>query len=222
MTTPHKADAQIQEDVQAELNRDWRFRPAEMGVEVDEGIVTLTGTVSTYTKLIAAADVAAQVSGVRGVANDLTVRPAEPGCRDDTQLAAAVRSALLWNADVPADRLEVIVRHGAVTLRGQVDHWYQRKVAAGAAGQVSGVICVNDQIDIVPPALADLEIKMDIRKALMRRLPYLADAIEVDVERGLVTLSGEVHTYTERLQAANAAWAADGARSVMNLLRATW
>ena len=49
--TAPKTDKQIQLDVLADIARDFRFKPAEIGVEVDAGIVTLTGTVSSYPKL---------------------------------------------------------------------------------------------------------------------------------------------------------------------------
>ncbi len=222
MKTLYKTDAQLQEDVQAELNRDWRFKPAEIGVEVDAGVVTLTGTVSSYTKLIAAGEVAAQIAGAKGVANDLTVRTPGTTIMSDTQIVEAVRNALLWNADAPEDKIEVIVRNGAVTLKGKVDYWYQRKAAADTAGHVTGVITVNDQIEIVPPKLADLDIKADIRKALMRRMPYAADTIHVEVAHGVVTLTGEVRSYSDRVQAANAVWAATGVKNVVNQLKATW
>ena len=222
MKTLYKTDAQLQEDVQAELNRDWRFKPAEIGVEVDAGVVTLTGTVSSYTKLIAAGEVAAQIAGAKGVANDLTVRTPGTTITSDTQIVEAVRNALLWNADVPEEKIDVIVRNGAVTLKGKVDYWYQRKAAADTAGHVTGVITVSDQIEIVPPKLADLDIKADIRKALMRRMPYAADAIHVEVAHGVVTLTGEVRSYSDRVQAANAVWAATGVKNVVNQLKATW
>lgn len=222
MKALYKTDAHLQEDVQAELNRDWRFKPAEIGVEVDAGVVTLTGTVSSYTKLIAAGEVAAQIAGAKGVANDLTVRAPGTTITSDTQIVEAVRNALLWNADVPEQKIDVIVRNGAVTLKGKVDYWYQRKAAADAAGHVTGVITVSDQIEIVPPKLADLDIKADIRKALMRRMPYAADAIHVEVAHGVVTLTGEVRSYSDRVQAANAVWAATGVKNVVNQLKATW
>ena len=68
-----KTDKQLQLDVLADIARDFRFKPAEVGVEVDAGVVTLTGTVSSYFKLGMAADIAGDVPGVKDVANKLTV-----------------------------------------------------------------------------------------------------------------------------------------------------
>lgn len=46
-TTVFKTDSQLRQDVIDEIERDWRFKAAELGVEVDQGVVTLTGTVSS-------------------------------------------------------------------------------------------------------------------------------------------------------------------------------
>jgi len=221
-TTLFKTDAQLRQDVIDEIERDWRFKPAEVGVEVDQGIVTLTGTVSSYAKLVAAADIAAEIAGTKGVANELTVRTPGIGVMNDTELASAVRTALKWDVDVPDEKLEVIVRNGAVTLKGSVDYWYQKKAAADAIVNLAGVAAVNNYITIVPPALSDRDIRVNIEKALERRLPLAARHITVDVKDGYVTLTGNVQFYGDRLQAGKAAWMAEGVRSVENKLVATW
>lgn len=66
--TSPKTDKQIQLDVLAEIARDNRFKPTELGVEVDAGVVTLIGTVSSYPKLEQAAEIAGDVPGVKDVA----------------------------------------------------------------------------------------------------------------------------------------------------------
>lgn len=221
-TTTFKSDAQLQQDVLDELERDWRFKPAEIGVEVDQGIVTLSGTVSSYTKLVAAADIAAEIAGVKGVANELTVRMPGVSVPNDTELAAAVRNGLKWEPDVPDDRIEVIVRNGAVTLKGTVDYWYQKKAAADAAIRISGVAAMNDHLTVAPPTLSDRDVREEIEKALVRRIPLAAGKIKVEVKDGTVTLGGTVQFYGDRLQAEKAAWMTEGVRNVVNKLVATW
>ena len=90
--TVPKTDRQIQLDVLADIARDFYFKPAEIGVEVDDGIVTLTGTVSSYFKIGEAATIASMVPGVRDIANKLVVG-LDRAPRDDTAIARAVRNA---------------------------------------------------------------------------------------------------------------------------------
>ena len=68
-----RTDAEIQQDVLLELKWDTRVKETEVGVAVDRGIVTLTGTVDSYAKKIAAQEAAHRVKGVLVVANELRV-----------------------------------------------------------------------------------------------------------------------------------------------------
>lgn len=221
-TTVVKTDARLRQDVIDEIEHDWRFKPAEIGVEVDQGIVTLTGTVSSYTKLAAAAEIAAEIAGTKGVANELTVRVPGTKLINDTQLAASVRSALKWDVDVPDDKIEIIVRNAAVTLKGEVPYWYQKQAATDAIARLAGIAVVNNYISVAPPALSDTDIRLGIERAIERRLPLSARHIKVDVDNGSVTLTGHVQFYGDRLQAGKVAWMAEGVREVDNKLEATW
>jgi len=70
VATEVRTDAQIQSDVLAELKWEPRVQPNEIGVAVKDGVVTLTGTVDSYTKRYAAEEAAHRVRGVKAVAND--------------------------------------------------------------------------------------------------------------------------------------------------------
>lgn len=220
ITAAKRTDRQIQQDVLAELNRDWRFKPAEVGVEVDSGIVTLTGTVSSYLKLGQAAEVAVNVPGVKDVANKLTVELAGTLARDDTGIARAVRDALEWDVVVPDEHIDSIVRAGVVTLSGTVDYWFQRKTAQEAVARLSGVKGVNDHIVIKPPARSDEQMYREIKEALQRRFPF--DDIDLAVEKGTAILMGKVPSYYVRREAENVAWSTTGLKDVTNKLEVTF
>jgi osmotically-inducible protein OsmY len=69
-----KSDAKICADVMDEIERDWRIDPAELGVQVNRGIVTLNGTVRSWSEREAADEDAHRVrGGVREVVNHLRV-----------------------------------------------------------------------------------------------------------------------------------------------------
>ena len=69
-----KTDTQIHHDVLEELNWDSRVDETEVGVQVASGVVTLTGTVTSWAKRVAAQEAARRVMGVLDVANDITVK----------------------------------------------------------------------------------------------------------------------------------------------------
>ena len=96
-----KTDTQIHHDVLEELKWDSRVDETEVGVEVDNGVVTLTGTVTSWAKRMAAQEAAHRVGGVLDVANDVVVKVPGGLGRSDTEIAHAVRNALEWDVFVP-------------------------------------------------------------------------------------------------------------------------
>lgn len=218
--TRPKTDREIQLDVLAEIARDVRFKPAELGVEVDAGVVTLTGTVTSYPKLAAAAEIAGDVPGVKDVANKLMVEIAPYAVRDDTRIAQAVRNALEWDTTVPEERIDSVVRNGAVTLTGTVDFWYERKAAADAVRNLLGVKFVNNHIVIAQRTHGDAAIQEEIKRALLRRFPL--HGLDVTVLRGIATLTGEVFSYRNRHDAENIAWNTSGVKDVLNKIQVAY
>ena len=212
-----KTDHQIQLDVIAEIERDWRFKPAEIGVEVDHGVVTLSGTVATYLKVGEAADVATRVPGIKDVANKLIVRPPDSIFMDDTKIAQAVRNALVWDSAVPEERIDSVVRNGVVTLRGTVDYWYQRRSAVEVVKRITGVLNVNDHIIVTPPERTDVQMFDELKAALRRRFPL--ERIDATVDHATVTLMGEVPSYYVFRETADLASNTTGVKHVINKLR---
>ena len=143
-------DEQIQADALDELKWDTRVRPNEIGVVVNDGIVTLTGWVDSYLKKMAAEQAAHRVQGVKAVANDIEVRLPSSSERTDADLAAAVLNALRWDAFIPAGKLDVTVSKGWVTLKGEVEFQFERRDAERAVERLSGVKGVSNLITVKP------------------------------------------------------------------------
>jgi osmotically-inducible protein OsmY len=66
----NKTDLQLKDEIETELHFDPRVNAAQIGVTVDQGAVSLLGTVDTYAERFAAEDAAKRVSGVRTLAQD--------------------------------------------------------------------------------------------------------------------------------------------------------
>ncbi len=127
----HKTDIQLKNDIEQELAWDPKVNAAQIAVSVDQGAVSLLGAVDTFAQKWAAEDAIKRVSGVRTVAQDLTVKLIGNHERSDSEIAAAVQRALEWGVYVP-QAVTADVHNGLVTLSGRVDRHYQRDAAVRA------------------------------------------------------------------------------------------
>jgi osmotically-inducible protein OsmY len=210
----NKTDIQLKTDIEEELRWDPKVNAAQIGVTVDKRAVTLLGSVDTYAQKWAAEDAAKRVSGVRTVAQDLTVKILGEHKRSDSDIAAAVQNALDWDVYVP-NTVTATVREGAVTLEGKVTWNFQRDAAAHATRYLSGVVSVYNLITLKPEA-SPAQVKEKISAALQRQATADAKSIKVDASGGKVTLSGKASSWQSIEDAANAAWAAPGVTEVVD------
>ncbi len=214
----HKTDAQLQQDVLSELHWDSRIDETDVGVTVRGGIVTLTGAVASFAKKVAAQDAAHRVLGVLDVANDLEVRPPGTGAPSDTEIAAAVRNALLWDTRVPHTKIHSTVAHGVVTLEGVVDYTSQREDAASAIRNLAGVRGVTNELVVFQPQVAPYALRAAIQAALERQVQREAKRIQLDVVDGKVTVTGAVRSRAEHDAVIGAAWGTRGVETVIDQL----
>src|SRR4051812_26035143 len=111
-----KTDKEIQNDVEDELTWEPRLRSKEINVTVKNGSVTLTGKVDSYSKKIAAQKAAERITGVKEVVNSIEVNPPSTHQKTDSEIKAAVISALAWSTSIPQEKIRVHVKNGWVTL----------------------------------------------------------------------------------------------------------
>jgi osmotically-inducible protein OsmY len=214
-----KSDTQIHHDVLEELKWDSRVDETEVGVEVDGGVVTLTGTVTSWAKRVAAQEAARRVIGVLDVANDIKVKVPGGLARTDTEIAQAVRRALEWDVFVPEEKITSTVTDGWVTLEGTVERWSQRDDAERAARNLTGVKSVVNKITVKPAKPVADDVRKAVEQALERRAEREARGIRVDVRDGTVTLTGPVHSWAERKSVVAAARFTPGVGAVEDHLR---
>ncbi|MEU7586152.1 BON domain-containing protein [Micromonospora sp. NPDC049230] len=210
-------DQRIQRDVLAELAWDPRLRPNEIGVSVDQGVVTLTGFVDGAARAWAATRSAQRVRGVRAVADTIEVRlPGTPG-RTDAEIAIAASRALEWDSSLPAERLDVTVANGWLTVRGVVEFGWQRRAAEGEVRRLAGVRGIGNLIEVRPgaPPVAE-RLRRDVQRALARTIG--ADRVTVEVDGDALVLAGVVRSWWERDQVQRVAWCAPGVRVVHDQL----
>jgi osmotically-inducible protein OsmY len=210
-------DKQLRLDIIDELDFEPSIDAADIGVAVDQGVVTLTGHVRSYSDKLTTLDIVENVIGVRAIADEIEVRPIGTHITADDEIAKRIVNTLNWNTSVPEDKVHVTVKKGRVTLEGEVEWRYQSYAAERAISRLTGIIGINNHLKVKPSVKAE-DVIDRIKKALMRDAEVDASGIRVAVSNGTVTLEGKVRYLGERRSAERAAWAAPGVINVVDHL----
>lgn len=213
-----KTDAQIKQDVLAELKWDAEIDETKIGVGVTNGAITLTGHVPTYSQKLAALKAVKRVGGVLAVVNKIDVLLESKHRATDEGLAERIANVLKWNVSTLGKDLKAEVKNGVVTLTGEAEWQYQRANIHKAIEHVTGVVNVIDLINLKPSVSAS-DVQDKIKEALKRHADVEATRISVTVANGTATLSGTVESIEEMDRVENAAWAAPGVSRVVDNLR---
>ena len=212
-----KTDAEIQKNVMEELKWEPLLNPAEIGVAVVNGVVTLTGYVGSYALKIAAEKATWRVKGVKAVAQEVEVRFFSAEKQPDHEVAENIVNTLKWHTTIPDDLIKVKVTDGWVYLEGEVDWNFQKEAVFNAIRFLKGVKGVSNHITI-RPRINVAVVKDSIRKALERNADFEASNIKVDTFGNKVVLKGTVRSWGEKNSAERAAWSAPGVTAVEDLM----
>ncbi|HTX71168.1 MAG TPA: BON domain-containing protein [Thermoleophilia bacterium] len=141
-----RKDAAVRGEVLQALALD-SIVPSTVDAKVEDGMVTLTGTVEWKFERDEAEFVASNIVGARSLTDEINLDPPKPTAVD---VRRAIRGAFKRNAGLDAERLSVTTMDGTVTIDGIVRSWAEHDEAIDAARSARGVTKVDDRITILP------------------------------------------------------------------------
>ena len=145
-------DTPLADGVMANLDLDPRIPESlEIAVAANDGIVTLRGTVESFSQRRAAGQDAKKVDGVFDVDNQLKVSLIGANRREDDEIRGAALQNLIWDVEVPSDFVDVKVEDGWVTLTGSVSYQFESDAAYDDVASLFGVLGVTNEIVVSDP-----------------------------------------------------------------------
>jgi hyperosmotically inducible protein len=215
-------DSQLQNAVTQKLDSKSQFRNVKASVE--DGIVTLTGTVDLYQRKLDAAKLARKIGHVQGVRNLVTVAgPDVPDAQLEQKLATKLTYVRV-GYDNTFDYFALGVKDGVVTVEGQDRTGVGREEALAEIANMPGVKDVVENISVAPVSTFDDGIRIRAMQAIYRD-PVLskyamdpAHPIRIIVANGHVTLYGAVDSAMDKNVAGIRAGQVFGTFSVDNKL----
>jgi osmotically-inducible protein OsmY len=222
-----RPDTEIRPEIERYLQNDVVVDASMIDVAVKDGTVSLTGTVGSVAERRRATQ-DAWVAGVRSVdGNGLEVeawaadhnRRHTPVMRTDAEIKKAVQDAFLYDPRVFSFNPDVTVNAGVVRLTGVVDNLKAKRAAERDARNTVGVRRVKNYLTVEPStAVADAKLATAVTRSLNDDVLVDASGIDVQVNGGVVTLSGRVDSYVEKSEAEDAATRTNGVVTVTNHL----
>ncbi|HWA83647.1 MAG TPA: BON domain-containing protein [Fimbriimonadaceae bacterium] len=212
-----REDQDLRQAILDELECEPSIEANTIGVMVENGVVTLTGRVESFTRKLTVERCAQRVPGVKAVAEEIEIEIPSLHRRTDADIAEAAVTALTWNAIVPHDRIKVKVEDGWITLTGDLDWGYQKTAAEAAVRDLLGVKGVHNLVSTKKRADATA-IKREISRLFHRNIQRDLDHILVETHDGTVQLRGTVSSWAERQEAVKAAWNTPGVAKVENYI----
>jgi osmotically-inducible protein OsmY len=143
-----RTDTEIAQAVRRAFEWDVFVPEEQIMSTVSEGVVTLTGFVEAWAEREDAERAVRNLLGVRGVTNRIEVRPKKQVTANE--IRHSVEEALERHALREAQKLDLKVEEGKVTLSGRVASWKERDAVLGAVKGTLGVRKLEDKLRIEP------------------------------------------------------------------------
>jgi osmotically-inducible protein OsmY len=223
MAATGRYDQQIQQAVSQKIHDAKQLQ--NVSANVEDGIVTLTGTAGLYQDKLDAAKKVKKLANVTGIRNDIAVTgETVPDSQIQQKLAKKLAYDRVGYYDNAFNYLALDVQDGVVTVNGDATNDVAKDSALAIVARTPGVKDVVSQVTVLPVSIFDDSIRVRTARAIYRDSVlsrYATDPvhpIRIVVDNGHVTLYGTVESAMDKTIAGIRANSVPGAFSVENKL----
>jgi osmotically-inducible protein OsmY len=188
----------------------------DIKIQSQDGVVTLSGTVSEDSHILLAGETLTGLPGVKSFNNQLVVKSGLPAMNSDAWLGTKVKFILLFYRSLSGTEITVAAKDGAVTLRGKATSMAQKDLATEYAKDIEGVTSVNNEMTLPPVAekagsqtmgermdamggsIDDASITALVKTTLLYHRSTSAVKTTVTTKDGVVTLAGKARNVAEK------------------------
>ncbi|MFI0489390.1 MAG: molecular chaperone OsmY [Yersinia sp. (in: enterobacteria)] len=150
----YMGDSAVTAKVKSALLEDKSLKISDITVETTQGIVTLSGFVSSQVEAKTAVEIAGKIEGVKSVSDKLHLKDQKSQSiseyASDTVTTSSIKAKLLADDIVPSRKITVETTDGVVLLTGFVENKAQSERAESIAKAVDGVKSVKNDLNIKP------------------------------------------------------------------------
>ena len=216
-------DQEIQADVIGALARNVYLTGFPITITVQNGTVTLKGSVGNSYETIKAQKIAGRIMGVQDIHNQLQVddsqnrgaREAVPILSND-RVRGNVRQELAQDNRIDASDISIEGAYGHITLDGSVNSLYEKHLAEHDVRDVVGVGWVTNNLVVRSTHHEDWAVAEDVEYALKTDVALQHEDFSARTRNGIVILSGKTHAWWARLHAQRVASKITGVKRVLN------
>ena len=189
----------LEKMIRDRLTWDKSIDDTQIEVSVNNKIVTLKGCVSTYPEKVLAEIETQLVPGIESVVNNIEVKfigfnqmPSDQDVRD------AMFCLLDANSEIDSNNVQIFIKKGKVSLGGTVDSFWKKEKIQKMVSQIKGVLSVLNNMSIMPKEkISDEDIAKNLIKSMQNSVRIDAHKVDVNVEGGVVILSGTLSSMSE-------------------------
>lgn len=211
-------NTKLRNEVLKALAKESHLDESQIGVNVKNGIVTLSGYVSSFPQKYAAEKATEKVKGVKAIVEKIQILSSSIASVTDAQIAEDLVEAFRKSNLVPADKIKVKVEKGWLYIDGEVNWQFQMDALNRIAKAAAGVKKIVNRVSL-SSQVSSPDLQHKFIEALKKSKRVNAEKIFVEAENHEIRLKGEVRTWAEKEYAKRLVFDPSGNWKVINELK---